>query len=251
MSSALRNRNALVVGGAVSIGRAVCLAFARAGANVMVADKGWAAEKEALLRDLRACGVRALAAEVDVVDEASVAGAVSGTLAAFGHLDIMVNNAGITSAGAPLHAQVWDVWDTIFDVNLKGVAFGMKHVLPHMIARGYGRIINTSSQLAHRPVANHGAYCASKAAVTALTAVVAQEVAGRGVTVNCVCPGMTDTAMLHVGGAAFVEEKLKALPIGRPGTPAEVASAYVYLASDDAAFFVGQSLSPNGGDVMW
>jgi NAD(P)-dependent dehydrogenase (short-subunit alcohol dehydrogenase family) len=93
---------------------------------------------------------------------------------------------------------------------LKGVAFGMKHVLPHMIARGDGRIINTSSQLAHKPVANHSAYCASKAAVTALTASVAQEVAGQGITVNCVCPGMTDTAMLHVGGKAFVEAKLKA-----------------------------------------
>ena len=190
--------------------------------------------------------MQALAAEVDVTDEASVASVVSQALASFGHLDIMVNNAGITSAGAPLHDQGWDVWDRIFDVNLKGVAFGMKHVLPHMIARGYGRIINTASQLAHRPVANHGAYCASKAAVTALTAVVAQEVAGNGVW-----RASRPTAMLRVGGAAFVQEKLKALPIGRPGTPAEVASAYVYLASDAAAFFVGQSLSPNGGDVMW
>lgn len=251
MSLALRNRNALVMGGAVGIGRAVCLALAQAGANVMVADNGRALETDALLRDLRACGVLALGADADVVNEASVAKTVSQALAAFGHLDIMVNNAGITSAGAPLHAQDWGVWDRIFDVNLKGIAFGMKHVLPHMIARGYGRIINTSSQLAHKPVANHGAYCASKAAVTALTASVAQEVAGLGITVNCVCPGMTDTAMLHVGGTAFVEEKLKALPIGRPGTPEEVASTYVYLASDAAAFFIGQSLSPNGGDVMW
>jgi NAD(P)-dependent dehydrogenase (short-subunit alcohol dehydrogenase family) len=247
----LQNRNALVIGGAVGIGRAVCLAFAEAGANVMVADKGWADEKETLLADLQGFGVRAVAAEVDVVEEASVAHVVSTAIAAFGHLDILINNAGITSGGAPVHAQDWDVWDRIFDVNLKGVAFGMKHVLPHMIARSYGRIINTSSQLALKPVADHSAYCASKAAVTALTASVAQEVAGQGITVNCVCPGMTDTAMLHVGGKAFVEEKLKALPIGRPGTPAEVVSTYVYLASDAAAFFIGQSLSPNGGDVMW
>ncbi len=247
----LRGKNALVVGGAVGIGRAVCQAFAQAGANVMVADKGWPVEKGALVAELRALGVEALAGEVDVLDEASVSRVVAEALDAFGHLDIMVNNAGITSAGSPLQIQDWDVWRKILDVNLTGVAFGMKHVLPHMIARGRGRIINTASQLAHKPVANHGAYCASKAAVTALTASVAQEVAQHGITVNCVCPGMTDTAMLHLGGAAFVEEKLKALPIGRPGTPAEVASAYVYLATDAAAFFVGQSVSPNGGDVMW
>ena len=251
MPSTLQNMNALVMGGAVGIGRAVCRAFAEAGANVMVADKGWADEKTTLLQELRAYGVHALATDVDVVKEASVASVVSEAIAAFGYIDILVNNAGVTSAGAPLQSQNWDVWDRIFDVNLKGVAFGMKHVLPHMIERGYGRIINTSSQLAHKPVANHSAYCASKAAVTALTASVAQEVAGHGVTVNCVCPGMTDTAMLHIGGKTFVEEKLKALPIGRPGTPAEVASTYVYLASDAAAFFIGQSLSPNGGDVMW
>ena len=251
MPSTLQNMNALVMGGAVGIGRAVCRAFAETGANVMVADKGWADEKTTLLQELRAYGVHALATDVDVVKEASVASVVSEAIAAFGYIDILVNNAGVTSAGAPLQSQDWDVWDRIFDVNLKGVAYGMKHVLPHMIERGYGRIINTSSQLAHKPVANHSAYCASKAAVTALTASVAQEVASHGVTVNCVCPGMTDTAMLHIGGRTFVEEKLKALPIGRPGTPAEVASTYVYLASNAAAFFIGQSLSPNGGDVMW
>lgn len=239
------------MGGAVGIGRAVCRAFAEAGANVMVADRGWPDEKTTLLNELHTFGVRALSADLDAVSEASVANVVERALAAFEQIDILVNNAGITSPGAPIAAQDWSVWDRIFDVNLKGVAFGMKHVLPHMISQRFGRIINTASQLAHRPVANHGAYCASKAAVVALTASVAQEVARHGITVNCVCPGMTDTAMLHVGGRVFVEEKLEALPIGRPATPAEIASTYVYLASDAAGFFIGQSLSPNGGDVMW
>lgn len=251
MSLILKGKNALVVGGAVGIGRAVCQAFARAGANVVIADKGWPDEKMALLEELTMHRVKAMAANVDVTDEASVAKVVSDALSAFGNIDIMVNNAGVTSAGAPMQSQDWDVWNMIFDVNLKGVAFGMKHMLPHMLSRRYGRIINTSSQLAHKPIGNHGAYCASKAAVTALTASVAQEVASQGVTVNCVCPGLTDTAMLHMGGQVFLDEKLKALPIGRVGTPSEVASTYVYLASDAASFFVGQSLSPNGGDVMW
>lgn len=251
MSRTLEKKNALVIAGAVGIGRAVCQAFAEAGANVIVADKGWPDEKKALLDELRAHGVDASSCEVDVTDEMSVARAVAHAVSALGHVDIMVNNAGVTSAGAPIQAQDWDVWDRIFAVNIKGVAFGMKHMVPHMLSRRYGRIINTSSQLAHKPVGGHAAYCASKAAVTALTASVAQEVAAQGITVNCVCPGMTDTAMLHVGGSAFVAEKLKALPIGRPGKPSEVASTYVYLASDAAAFFIGQSLSPNGGDVMW
>lgn len=247
----LRGRKALVIGGAVGIGRGVCEAFASEGTSVAVADRGWPDEKASIVSKLRALGADAYDTTVDVKDEASVAHVVAEAIARFGHLDILVNNAGITSAGAAIQDQDMAVWANIFATNLNGVAFGMKHVLPHMIARGYGRIINTSSQLAHKPVANHGAYCASKAAVTALTASVAQEVACHGITVNCVCPGMTDTAMLHVGGTSFVESKLKALPIGRAGSVSEVASAYVYLASDEASFFIGQSLSPNGGDVMW
>jgi NAD(P)-dependent dehydrogenase (short-subunit alcohol dehydrogenase family) len=247
----LRGKTALVIGGAVGIGRAVCVAFAEAGANVTVADRGWASEKASLLAELRALGSKAYSSEVDVNDENSVSKVIQGAIAAFGHLDILVNNAGITSSGSAIQDQDWDTWDNIFNVNLKGIAFGMKHAVPHMLERKYGRIINTSSQLAHKPVANHSAYCASKAAVTALTASVAQEVAPHGVTINCVCPGMTNTAMLMVGGRSFVEEKLKALPVGRAGEAAEIASTYVYLASDAAAFFIGQSLSPNGGDVMW
>jgi NAD(P)-dependent dehydrogenase (short-subunit alcohol dehydrogenase family) len=247
----LRGKKALVIGGAVGIGRAVCLAFAKAGADVAVADRGWPHEKQSLLSELSGHGSKSIIFEVDVTDEQSVAAAIGRTIAEFGHLDILVNNAGITSGGAAIQDQDWAIWDSILSVNLKGVAFGMKHAVPHMLERHYGRIINTSSQLAHKPVANHGAYCASKAAVTALTASVAQEVAGSGITINCVCPGMTNTDMLWVGGADFVNAKLAALPIGRAGEPAEIASAYVYLASDLAGFFVGQSISPNGGDVMW
>lgn len=247
----LGGRKALVIGGAVGIGRAVCMAFARAGADVAFADLGKRDEKASLLKTLDEMHVGALALEVDVTDETSVVAAIRQTVAKFGHIDILVNNAGVTSSGAPIHEQDWDAWSGIFDVNLKGVAYGMKHVIPHMLERGRGRIINTSSQLAHKPVANHGAYCASKAAVTALTASVAQEVARSGITVNCVCPGMTNTDMLWVGGADFVNSKLATLPIGRAGEPEEIASAYVYLASEPAAFFIGQSISPNGGDAMW
>jgi NAD(P)-dependent dehydrogenase (short-subunit alcohol dehydrogenase family) len=247
----LYGKSALVIGGAVGIGQAVCRAFAKAGAQVAVADRGWEVEKGRLIYEIKLHGRQALGLDVDVIHEETIRSAIARTISAFGQIDILVNNAGITSSGAPMHSVDWDQWDDIFAVNLKGTAYGMKHVLPHMIERGYGRIINTASQLAHKPIANHGAYCASKAAVVALTASVAQEIASKGITVNCVCPGMTNTAMLHVGGSEFVERNLRALPIGRAGEPHEIASAYVYLASDDAGFFIGQSISPNGGDVTW
>ena len=247
----LQRKNALVIGGAVGIGRAVCDAFASEGANVVLADRGWPEEKRAALQSMQALGVKALSVEVDVTVEATIVEAIETSIRQLGHIDILVNNAGVTSPGAPLYQQDWRIWDDVFDVNLKGVAFGMKHVLPHMMWRGYGRIINTSSQLAHKPTGNHGGYCASKAAVVTLSASVALEVAAYGITVNCVCPGMTRTAMLSVGGSEFVQERLKALPIGRGAEPAEIAGAYVYLASESASFVIGQSLSPNGGDGMW
>lgn len=187
----LQGKNALVIGGAVGIGRAVCGAFASEGTNVVLADRGWPEEKRAAVQSMQALGVKAFSLEVDVTVEATIVDAIENSIGLLGHIDILVNNAGVTSPGAPLHQQDWRIWDDIFSINLKGVAFGMKHVLPHMISRGWGRIINTSSQLAHKPSGNHRAYCASKAAVVALSSSVAQEVAAYGITVNCVCPGMT------------------------------------------------------------
>ncbi len=134
---------------------------------------------------------------------------------------------------------------------LKGVAYGMKHGLPPMLAQGHGRIINTASQLAHKPAPLYGAYCASKAAVVALTVSVAMEVADKGVTVNCVCPGPTDTPMWRASDPAWNAWKETQLPIKRVGRPDEIASAYAFLASDAASYMIGQSVSPNGGDVMW
>jgi NAD(P)-dependent dehydrogenase (short-subunit alcohol dehydrogenase family) len=137
-------------------------------------------------------------------------------------------------------------------VNVRGVFFGMKHALPHMLARGSGRIINTASQLAHKPRPRNAPYSASKAAVVALTVSVAQEVGRSGITVNTVCPGPTDTPMWRISGTEETRRALiESLPIPRVGEPDEIAWAYVYLASDEAAYCTGQTLSPNGGDVMW
>ncbi|MEQ8967515.1 MAG: SDR family oxidoreductase [Azospirillaceae bacterium] len=247
----LAGRKALVIGSATGIGRAVVDAFAAAGADVAVADKGHADALDALVAGLRSAGRDAVALQVDVVDEASVAAAIQAATDRFGALDILVNNAGTAQRQGPFETTDTGEWDRVMAVNLRGVAFGMKHALPAMLARGYGRIINTASQLAHKPSPGNAAYCASKAGVVALTVSVAQEVARSGVTVNAVCPGPTDTPMWRAGDSAWNAWKAESLPIGRIGTPGEIAAAYVWLASDAASFMVGQSVSPNGGDVMW
>ena len=249
--SSLAGKSALVIGAATGIGRAVCEIFAAQGAALMIADHGHEAERTELVAKLRARGGEAFDVECDVRKEALVAGAVAATLERFGKLDILVNNAGVGTAARPLHEQDWDAWDRIIDINLKGVAYGMKHGLPPMIARGYGRVINTASQLAHKPAPFYGAYCASKAAVVSLTVSVAMEVVEKGITVNCVCPGPTDTAMWRAGDPAWNAWKETQLPIKRVGRPDEIAAAYAFLASDQASYMVGQSVSPNGGDVMW
>jgi NAD(P)-dependent dehydrogenase (short-subunit alcohol dehydrogenase family) len=247
----LAGRSALVIGAATGIGRAVCELFAAEGAKVAVADHGHEADRAALVARLQALGVDAFAVECDVREEQLVAGAVAATIERFGQLDILVNNAGVGTAARPIHEQDWSAWDRILDINLKGVAYGMKHGLPPMLERGYGRIINTASQLAHKPAPLYGAYCASKAAVVALTVSVAMEVADKGITVNCVCPGPTDTPMWRASDPAWNAWKETQLPIKRVGRPDEVASAYGFLASEAASYMIGQSVSPNGGDVMW
>jgi NAD(P)-dependent dehydrogenase (short-subunit alcohol dehydrogenase family) len=247
----LARRRALVIGAATGIGREVCRLFAREGAALAIADLGQAEAKASLLAELAPHAQRAIALEVDVTHEAAVAGTVTAAVEGLGGLDILVNNAGVGGPMSEFHTQDAAEWRRVMAVNFCGVAYGMRHALPHMLAQRYGRIINTASQLAHKPSAGNAIYCASKAAVVALTASVAQEVATRGVTVNAICPGPTDTAMWRSSDPEWNRRKLDSLPIGRVGRPEEIAWAYVYLASDEAAYMVGQSVSPNGGDVMW
>jgi NAD(P)-dependent dehydrogenase (short-subunit alcohol dehydrogenase family) len=247
----LTGKSALIIGASTGIGRAVCELFAAEGAAIAIADRGHAEEKRTLLESVAVHGHGATILECDVLNEADLKEAVAATIAQFGKLDILVNNAGVSGGRQDMAEQDWTVWDSVIDVNLRGVAYGMHHALPHMVSRGYGRIINTASQLAHKPGPRCAAYCASKAGVVALTVSVAQEVADKGVTVNCVCPGPADTAMWRGADPAWNAWKLEQLPLKRVGTPTEIAWSYVYLASDEAAYMIGQSVSPNGGDIMW
>lgn len=247
----LEERNALVIGGAIGIGRAVALALGRVGARVVVADRGHEAERGEVVRQIVASGSDALSIHCDVTSDSDVAAAVEATVARYGRIDILVNNAGIGQPSGDFVDIDWSNWQRLIDINLRGVALGMRFGLPPMLAQGYGRIINTASQLAHKPAAGAAIYSAAKAGVVALTSAVAQEVAARGVLVNCVCPGPTDTATWRESPADWRKWKEAQLPIRRIAHPDEIASAYVYLASDEASFMVGQSVSPNGGDVTW
>ena len=248
----LSGKTTLVIGASTGIGLAVCRLFASEGAAVAVADFGHDKEKASLVSELQGFGRDAFAIEVDVRDEEQVRSSIEAAIARFGRLDIVVNNAGIAGNKVAIHEEPTEDFIEVMDVNVRGVYFGMKHALPHMIERGSGRIINTASQLAHKPRPRNAPYSASKAAVVALTVSVAQEVGLHGITVNAVCPGPTDTPMWRISGTEETRMALiESLPIPRVGQPEEIAWAYVYLASDEAAYCTGQSISPNGGDVMW
>jgi 3-oxoacyl-[acyl-carrier protein] reductase len=248
----LEDKKALVIGGSTGIGAAICRRFAQEGAAVAVASPGDEPARAALVEELSGLGGEILSLAVDVGIEADVRSAIEQTIARFGRIDILVNNAGV-SAGRhyPLWEEPVDEYQRIMDVNTRGVWFGMKHVLPHMLARGSGRIINTASQLAHKPSPYNASYCASKAAVVGLTVSVAQEVADKGITVNALCPGPTDTPMWAGGSRDWKDWKVSTLPMKRVGQPDDQAWACVYMASDEATYLTGQSISPNGGDVMW
>jgi NAD(P)-dependent dehydrogenase (short-subunit alcohol dehydrogenase family) len=247
----LQGKNALVIGAATGIGAAVCTLFAAEGANVAVADFGREEARDGVVATLRDKGVDAFGLTCNVLEPEQVKAAIASAVQRFGHLDIVVNNAGLGAKAAPFVEQDWDEWERIVAVNLRGVAYGTKFALEHMLPRGSGRIINTASQLAHKPSPGNVSYCAAKAGVAALSSAVAQEVAASGVLVNCVCPGPTDTPMWRASDPEWNTWKLSTLPIKRIGTPEEIAWAYVFLASDEAGYMVGQSISPNGGDVMW
>jgi NAD(P)-dependent dehydrogenase (short-subunit alcohol dehydrogenase family) len=248
----LRDKKALVIGGSTGIGNAICRRFAEEGADVAIGSPGDEPARTALVAELAPISREILSLAVDVRSEDEVRRAVEQTIERFGRIDILVNNAGVS---APGHYPVWEEsleqYQRIMDINTRGVWLGMKHVLPHMIARGSGRIINTASQLAHKPSPLNASYCASKAAVVGLTVSVAHEVADKGITVNALCPGPTDTPMWAGGSPDWKAWKVSTLPMKRVGTPDDQAWACVYMASDEAGYLTGQSLSPNGGDVMW
>lgn len=212
----LENQTAVVTGGSRGIGRAVCLELAREGANVVVCYAGRAEAAQKTAADCRAMGVKALAIQADVAEEAAVQSLFAQTLEAFGRVDILVNSAGITRDGLMMRMSQAD-FDAVVDTNLKGTFLCMKAAARPMVKQRYGRIVNLSSVVGLHGNAGQVNYAASKAGVIGMTKSLAQELAGRGVTVNAVAPGFIDTDMTAAMPEAARQSMLSAIPAGARG----------------------------------
>jgi 3-oxoacyl-[acyl-carrier protein] reductase len=245
----LTGKVAVVTGAASGIGQGIAAAFAREGADVAVVDVAPREQAEKTLNQIRDRGREALFVRCDVSDEAAVAAMARQVLERFGRVDILVNNAGIFTQWLLEDMPVAD-WDRVLNVNLRGTFLCTRAFLGQMLARGSGRVINIASQLGQIGGAEVAHYCASKAGVIGLTKALAREVSHRGVLVNAIAPGPIQTPLLEGETEDWRSAKLAELPMRRFGTVAEVTPTAVLLASEDGAYYTGQTLGPNGGDVM-
>jgi 3-oxoacyl-[acyl-carrier protein] reductase len=242
---------ALITGAGRGFGRAIALAFAREGARVAANYLGSRAGAEEVVAEAGRLGAEAVALRGDVAREDEVKALVAATLERFGHIDVLVNNAGIM-VRAPLLALPAEEYRRMFDVNVTGTMLCTRHALPAMIERKGGRIINLSSQLAQRAVGGGGfaAYAATKGAIESLTRALASEVGVHGITVNAIAPGGIDTDMSRdVMTPEYRARRLAELPLHRFGSVDDVAYCAVVLASDEAGYLTGQILHPSGGWV--
>jgi 3-oxoacyl-[acyl-carrier protein] reductase len=246
----LQGRTALVTGGGRGLGRAIALALADAGADVWISYRESDASAQGVVGDIAARGRRAGAFQADVREEAGAQALVAATLAETGQIDILVNNAGILNE-VPLVEMSTAIWDDTIATNLRSVFLCTREVLPGMLARQSGSIINLASQLGLKGGANCAHYAASKGAILAFTKSVAREVGPQGVRVNAIAPGPLVSPMTDdLATPEWVANKLKSQILPRLGTVDEVAATAVFLASDAASLYLGQTLSPNAGGVM-
>ena len=241
-------RTAIVTGGSRGIGRAVCIALAKQGCNVVVNychGEAAAAETVALCK---AEGANAVAVQADVASAADCKRLFDEAAAAFGRVDILVNNAGITRDNLILRMSEED-FDAVLNANLKGAFLCCKEAARRMVRQRYGRIVNLSSVVALRGNAGQANYAASKAGL-GLTKSLARELASRNVTVNAVAPGFIETDMTAALPEAVRTEMAKGIPLGRPGNPEDVANAVAFFAAEQSSYLTGQVLCADGGMAM-
>jgi 2-hydroxycyclohexanecarboxyl-CoA dehydrogenase len=247
-----QDRVALVTGGASGIGRAVVRRLAREGARVAAADLDLAGAEEAAA-EAKEAGGEGLAVGMDVTETGSVRAGVARVLETWGRIDVLANVAGWDRIRPFLETDE-ELWDRIIAINFRGVLATCHAVLPGMIERGGGAVVNVASEAGRAGSSGEAVYSGAKGAVISFSRALAREVARHGIRVNVVAPGLTDTPLLRrmidEGNEKLIEAIVKATPIRRLATPEEVAEAVVFLASDRASFITGQTLGVGGGLVM-
>jgi 3-oxoacyl-[acyl-carrier protein] reductase len=247
--SRLAGQVALVTGAASGIGAGISVAFASEGADVVLVDRAEPSAAASVLAAVRGQQREALYVQADVSDEDSVRAMAQTALARFGRVDILVNNAGIFTQSLLEDMPVAD-WDRVLAVNLRGTFLCSRLLIGQMLERGSGRIINIASQLGQVGGSEVAHYSASKAGIIGLTKALAREVSHRGVLVNAIAPGPIVTPLLESETEEWRSAKLAELPMRRFGRVDEVTPTAVMLASADGSYYAGQTLGPNGGDVM-
>ncbi len=241
----LENRVAIITGGTAGIGAATAIRFAQEGAKVIL----WARNAErgnAFIEKMKGMG---LEAEFDAIDSSNyeaVCEAAKKVNDKYGKIDILINNAGITN-DSTLKKMTIEQWQQVIDINLSGSFYCIKAITPYMLEKGYGRIVNASSVVALYGNFGQTNYVATKAGLIGMTKTLARELGKKGITVNAVAPGFIETDMVAKMPENVLDGMRAKVPVGRLGQPEEIASAYLFLASEEAAYINGATLSVDGG----
>lgn len=252
MNKRFEGKVAFVTGAGSGIGRAAALAFAREGANVVVADISDKGNQETA-RMVEELGARSLAVRCNVTQAGDIQAALDKTIDAFGRLDFAFNNAGIEYAIKPAADVDEEEWKRIIDIDLSGIFLCMKYEIPLILKQGGGAIVNTSSGAGVRGFKGGAAYCAAKHGIIGLTRAAALDYAASNIRINAVCPGIINTPMMDRFSGGTSEGRLKVIaqePVGRMGTPEEIGAAVIWLCSDAAAFVIGHALVVDGGQTV-
>ena len=244
----LQGRVALVTGASQGIGHACALKLAQSGATLALAARSQEKLQE-LVRQIEAAGGKAAAFPLDVGDEEQIKSAFKAVIAQFGKIDILVNNAGITRDQLVMRMKRAD-WDSVLNTNLTSAYLCTQQAISSMLKQRWGRIINITSIFGQMGQAGQANYAASKAGLIGLTMAIAREVGSRNITCNAVAPGFIETAMTSGLSEDFKQNAVKMIPLGRVGSPDDVASAVAFLASDEASYITGHVLNVNGGMLM-